>query len=63
MAKLKGTQIFDARSNASIVDEETKKQIAMLEELARQMREEKEQLRLEKDRIERERHLMLNDKD
>ena len=63
MGKLKGTQIFDVRSNASIVDEETKKQIAMLEELARQMREEKEQLRLEKDRIERERHLMLNDKD
>lgn len=35
MNKLKGTQVFDVRSNASIVDEETKKQIAMLEELAR----------------------------
>lgn len=35
----------------------------MLEELARQMREEKEYLRLEKERIERERLRMLSDKD
>jgi hypothetical protein len=35
----------------------------MLEELARQMREEKEYLRLEKERIERERMRMLSDKD
>jgi len=45
------------------MDEETRKQIAMLEELARQMREEKEYLRLEKERIERERRRMLSDKD
>ena len=42
MNRLKGTQVFDVRSNGSIVDEETKRQIAMLEELARQMRVEKE---------------------
>lgn len=35
----------------------------MLEELARQMREEKEYLRLERERIERERLRMLSDKD
>jgi hypothetical protein len=34
----------------------------MLEELAKQMREEKEQLRLEKDRIERDRFEMIKDK-
>jgi len=63
LAKIRGTQVFDVRSNNSIIDEETKIQISMLEELARAMRAEKEQLRLEKDRIERERHLMLTEKD
>jgi len=53
----------DSRSHTSQADEETRKQIAMLEELARQMREEKEYLRLEKERIERERMRMLSDKD
>lgn len=63
LAKIRGTQVFDVRSDNSIIDEETKIQISMLEELARAMRAEKEQLRLEKDRIERERHLMLTEKD
>ena len=38
MAKMRGTQVYDVRSqasNKSAVDEETKRQIAMLEELAR----------------------------
>ena len=36
------------------MNEEARKQIAMLEELAHQMREEKRQLQLDKERIERE---------
>ena len=40
------------------MDEETKRQIAMLEELAQQMRAEKEAIRVEKQRIERERNRM-----
>ena len=43
------------------VSDETQRQMAMLEELAKQMREEKEQLRLEKERIERERALMMHE--
>ena len=38
----------------AIMNEEARKQIAMLEELAHQMREEKRQLQMDKDRIERE---------
>ena len=38
------------------MNEEARKQIAMLEELAHQMREEKRQLQLDKDRIEKEKY-------
>ena len=44
------------------MDEDTKRRIAMLEELSQQMREEKEHLRIEKERIARERELMNEDK-
>lgn len=37
------------------MDDETRRQIAMLEELAQQMKLEKEQIRIEKQRIEQER--------
>jgi hypothetical protein len=39
----------------ALMDDETRRQIAMLEELAQQMKQEKEQIRAEKQRIERER--------
>ena len=38
----------------AFMNEEARKQIAMLEELAHQMREEKRQLQLDKERIESE---------
>jgi hypothetical protein len=42
------------------MNEEARKQIAMLEELAHQMREEKRQLGIDKERIEHEKR-MLNE--
>ena len=45
-----------------MMNEEARKQIAMLEELAHQMREEKRQLQLDKDRIEREKMGLENEK-
>lgn len=46
----------------ALMDEETRKQIAMLEELAQQMKLEKEQIRLEKIRIEQERRTMARER-
>ena len=45
------------------MDDETRKQIAMLEELALQMKAEKEQIRIEKQRIENERLLILKERE
>lgn len=55
--------IKKADSATGIMDEETRKQIAMLEELALQMKSEKEQIRIEKQRIENERTLILKERE
>ena len=44
------------------MNEEARKQIAMLEELAHQMREEKRQLAMDKEKIERERQMLHEEK-
>jgi hypothetical protein len=50
-------------AQTAYMDEETRRQIAMLEELAHQMREEKEQIRMEKQRIEQEKARMRQDRE
>ena len=46
----------------AIMNDEARKQIAMLEELAHQMREEKRQLQLEKERVERDKAELNEDR-
>ena len=46
----------------AIMNEEARKQIAMLEELAHQMREEKRQLQIDKERIEHEKQNLQEEK-
>jgi len=57
------SKIYENSVQTQVMDEETKRQIAMLEELAQTMKVEKEQLRMEKERLARERALIQQDKD
>ena len=49
-----GSRASKMSVQTQIMNDEARKQIAMLEELAHQMREEKRQLQADKDRIEKE---------
>ena len=55
---------YNSRLSAQtqLMNEEARKQIAMLEELAHQMREEKRQIQLDKERIEREKKNIEDEK-